>query len=185
MENEINREQAEQIFTIYSPYVYKTALFLTKSEALADDITQETFIRVFKKYHTFDANKPLRPWIYKITLNTTRNMLRKQKWLTLLGFAPEKSKGNSVEHNVLQDEQNQELWKEINRLPDKSKEIIILHFYGELKLSEAAEALGIPIGTCKSRLHTALKQLRKQLPNYETFQLEGRELYETNERLGF
>lgn len=46
---EITQDEAKQLFTEYSMYVYQTALLITRSEALADDITQETFIRVFRK----------------------------------------------------------------------------------------------------------------------------------------
>jgi RNA polymerase sigma factor (sigma-70 family) len=181
LENEINRERAEQIFTEYSTYVFRTALLLTKSKSLADDITQETFIQVFNKYYTFDSNKPIKPWIYKITVNTTRNMLRKQKWLKFIGFAPENSEGNSVENSVLKSEEYQVLSKEIDRLSFKSKEVIVLHFYAGLKLSEIADALDIPIGTCKSRLNTALSQLRKQLTVNEIFKFrKGEQIYESN-----
>lgn len=167
MRKEISREQAEELFHSYSSYVYQTALYITKSKVLADDITQETFIRVFDKYHTYDPTKPIKPWIYKIVLNIARNMLRKQKWLTFIGVAPEQAGSNTTEQFVLQDERNQELWRDIDSLSVKSREVVVLHFFSGLKLHEAAEVLGIPIGTCKSRLNTALKQLRKQLPEGE------------------
>jgi RNA polymerase sigma factor (sigma-70 family) len=123
----------------------------------------------------------MQPWIYKITLNITRNILRKQKWLKFIGFAPESAEGKNVESIVLQDEQNQELLKAIHRLSLKSKEVIVLHFYADLKLREIAAALDIPIGTCKSRLHTALNQLRKQFPDNTFLKLhKGGEVYESN-----
>lgn len=182
MTNEISKELAKQIFIEYSPYVYQTALLLTKSESLADDVTQETFIQVFKKYHTFDTNRPMKPWIYKITVNTIRNMIRKQRWLKFIGFSPEISdEKNSIEHFILQDERNNGLWSEINQMPAKSKEIIVLHYYAELKISEIAEILNIPIGTCKSRLNTALSQLRRKLPKNELFNVhKGGEIYGEN-----
>lgn len=181
MNNTISREQAEQIFAAHSEFVYRTALLLTKSEALADDITQETFIQVFKKFHTFDSNRAIQPWIYKITINTTRNLLRKQKWLTFTGFAPDTCKQDSFENMIVREEANRELYEEINRLSFKSKEIIILHFYTGLKLSEIAEALDIPIGTSKSRLNYALNQLRKRFPEDKSISFQnGGEAYEIN-----
>lgn len=176
----ITKEAAQRMFEEYSPYVFKTAWLLTKSEALADDITQETFLQAFRKYGAYDRDKPFKPWIYKITLNTMRNMVRKQKWLTLFGIAPERADERSVEHEVMEGEEQAELWKEINRLPRKLREVIVLHFYSGLKLSEAAETLDIPVGTCKSRLHAALTRLRKQVPQNDLFQYrKGREeLYE-------
>lgn len=162
--NEITKEQAETIYRDYSSYVFQAALFLTKSRTLADDITQETFIQIFRKYNTFDKTKPFKPWIYKITLNITRNMLRKYKWLHFLGDMPDGVALNNVEDSVIKSEGEREILKEINKLPQKSKEIIVLHYYAELKLNEIVEVLNIPLGTCKSRLNTALTILRKNLP---------------------
>ena len=168
------------IFKEHSNYIYRVALFLTKSKELADDITQETFIQVFRKYYTFDSSKPIEPWIYKVTLNVTRNMLRKQKWLTFIGKLPEESSLNLVENTVLKTEEESELWREIVNLNFRSREMVILHFYSGMKLREISDSLGIPIGTCKSRLNTALNTLRKQLPNndYE-FLNKGGDTFET------
>lgn len=178
---EITQDEAKQLFTEYSMYVYQTALLITRSEALADDITQETFIRVFRKFNTYDSTKSIQPWIYKITINTMRNMLRKQKWLKFIGVTPETADEDLIENKIIQNEESLQLWKEINQLSLKSKEIIVLHYYAELKLSEVSEALGIPLGTCKSRLNAALTTLRKQMLENEVFEFRKRRAYhETN-----
>ena len=178
--NELSREKAETIFKEHSNYIFRIALFLTKSKELADDVTQETFILVFRNYSTFDSSKPIRPWIYKITVNVTRNMLRKQKWLKFIGKLPEVSYLNLVENTVLKTEEENELWREIINLNYKSREIVILHFYSGMKLKEISESLGIPIGTCKSRLNTALSTLRKQLPTNDfQFLSKGGDTLET------
>ncbi|WP_367398123.1 RNA polymerase sigma factor [Paenibacillus sp. MSJ-34] len=178
MENRISMEEAERLFAEYSLFVFRSAYVLTKSKSLADDITQETFIKIYMKIGTLDRTKPIRPWIYKIMLNTARNMLRKQKWLVLIGQVPETEDEVPVEETVLRDEASEELLREIERLPHKSKEIIMLHFYGELKLYEIAEILNIPIGTCKSRLNRALMSLRNRLPRSNVYGFTKRgELY--------
>lgn len=174
---EITKEEAERIFIEYSPYVYRTALFLTKSEALADDVTQESFIKIFEKYHLFDSARPIKSWIYKITVNTFRNMYRKQKWLKFIGVIPDiPTTENKVESSILRGEQNHEIYNEIGRLSAKSKEVIVLYYFAELKLSEIASVLDIPIGTCKSRLNRALKQLRGQLPEKNLYINRGGEI---------
>lgn len=176
---EISKDDAERIFEEYSNSIFRFALFLTKSKMMADDITQETFIQVFRKYCTFDSAKPFKPWIYKIALNTTRNMMRKQKWLQLFREIPERDCSDLVENTVMKSEEEKELWKWINRLGPKSREVIVLHFYSGMKLSEVADFLGIPLGTCKSRLNTALNSLRKQFPDSEFTYLIGGDAYET------
>lgn len=174
MKDKITKEQACKIFEEYSPYVFRTAFLLTKSGTLADDITQETFITVYKKYHTYDKSKAFKPWIYKITINTARNILRKQKWLQFVGKIPDRASSENTENIILKSEEEKELWKEINVLSEKSREIIVLHFYTGLKLAEVSTVLGIPLGTCKSRLNTALNTLRKNLSKRKYFNiLEG------------
>lgn len=180
MNSQLSQEAAREMFEQYSTYVYRTAWLLTKSDALADDIAQETFIQAFRKYGTYDPDKPFKPWIYKITLNTMRNTVRKRQWLTLFGIMPEQADERSAERVVMEGEEQAQLRKEIDRLPRKLREVIVLHFYAGLKLGEAAEALEIPLGTCKSRLHAGLTKLRKQVPQNGFFQYRkgGDEVYD-------
>ncbi|HEX2925879.1 MAG TPA: sigma-70 family RNA polymerase sigma factor [Ruminiclostridium sp.] len=67
----MSKEHAEQLYNEYLDYVYRIALFVTKSKTSAEDVTQETFIQLFRKYHTYDQTKPIEPWIYKITLTAS------------------------------------------------------------------------------------------------------------------
>lgn len=178
MFNKLDRIQAQDLFETYSPYVYRVALFISKSKVLADDITQETFIRIYEKYDTYNKERPIEPWIYQITLNVSRNLLRKRKWLSFLSKVPEREVTETIESHLVKNEEDQALWNEINKLSNKYQEIIILHYYTGLKHIEIAEVLGIPVGTCKSRLHTATKQLRKNLSGHQLFKSYGGESVE-------
>ncbi|GAA4837173.1 sigma-70 family RNA polymerase sigma factor [Paenibacillus vulneris] len=161
MDYSISEEQSRAIFEEHAPYVYGIALMITKSAMLADDITQETFLRAFNKYHLYNPDKPLRPWLYRITINLVRSTLRKQRWLTFFGQVPVEASGGSVESIVLKNESERELWQLVNRLSPKRREVLILVYYAGLPLHEAAALLDIRLGTCKSRLHAALQQLRQ------------------------
>lgn len=167
-----HKEFMEEIFNKHSSMVYRTAYFLTKSRAMADDITQETFIRMIRKIHLFDSEKPIEPWIYRITINITRNMIRKQKLISLIRMPSDTPRLKEVETTILENERKDDLWKEINQLSYKSKEVIILHFYSELTLVEVAKSLDIPLGTCKSRLNYALMKLRESMPDRETLKIK-------------
>lgn len=178
MPDHTHKKFMEELFMKHSSMIYRTAFFLTKSKVMADDITQETFIRMINKIHLYDPMKPIEPWIYRITINITRNMLRKQKMMNLFRAPSDIPQTNVVEISVVQTERQGELWEEINQLSRKSKEVIILHFYSELTLVEVAESLGIPLGTCKSRLNYALTKLRKNIPDKEFIKLKGENLNE-------
>ncbi|GEO27978.1 RNA polymerase sigma24 factor [Alicyclobacillus acidoterrestris] len=176
MDDQLSESQARRLFEKYSAYVFKTALLLTKSRVLADDVLQETFIQVFRKYHTFDSSKPFEPWLYRITVNVAKNMMRKQKWLT---FVPEARELIDVEapapvEGLLNSEKVDVIKTAINQLKFKSREVIVLHFFAGLTLNEISETLGIPLGTCKSRLNSALTTLRKKLDDNDFFELEAR-----------
>lgn len=157
----VTQKCAEQLYSEYSSFVYRIALFLTKSKSLAEDVTQETFIQVFKKYHMYDLNRSIEPWIYKITINTCRNMYRKSKWLSFIGHPLEQESNDLIEEAFFKEQEKLELLQKINKLSQKSREVIVLHFYLDMKLSEVSKVLNIPLGTCKSRLNTALTSLRK------------------------
>jgi RNA polymerase sigma factor (sigma-70 family) len=170
----INEAEAEALYSEYKNYVYRTALLLTKSRSIADDITQETFIRILTNYHTYDASRPIKPWIYTITINVTRTTMRKQKWIerfSLFTDEVQEDQINSLEDSFLKNEEMKELWDAVRQVSLKSREVLILHFYLGFTLKESSKILKIPEGTAKSRLNTALKQLRRM--DFNKFRMEG------------
>ena len=175
----IDEPKARELFETYSNYVFSTALLLTGTESLADDITQDSFLRIFHYYHTYDDSKPIKPWIYKIVLNTTRTVLKKQsKQRTVRLDFEILSDANDLITGVIEDEHKRALMAAMNQVSLKSREVIILRFFEEMNLAEIADTLSIPLGTCKSRLNTAINQIRKYLPQDITVQYQGGEGFE-------
>lgn len=158
----ISKEEAEEMFNTYKTYIYQSALFLTHSHELADDVTQEVFIKAIVYYHSYDPKKPIKAWLYKIMLNVTRTMMGKQKNYIPLEELLEVRSENCIENNMLIDERNKQILRAIDRLGDKIKQVLYMHYYLEMTLEEIAEILEIPVGTCKSRLHTGLRRLRNR-----------------------
>ncbi|WP_046214132.1 RNA polymerase sigma factor [Paenibacillus wulumuqiensis] len=161
MNESISREQAQQLFEEHFDYIFRIALVMTRSRVLADDMTQEVFIRLFRKYHLYQTDKPIRPWLARIAVNLIRGYYRKRKWQVLLGRLPEQDAEHPADHAVLQKESSRMLWTAVSQLSLKQREVIVLHYYAGLSLVEAAEVLHIAPGTCKSRLHAGLCKLRK------------------------
>lgn len=160
MNRSLSKEQAQVLFEEHSSYIFRIALMMTHSSIMADDITQEVFVLIFRKYHLYDATRPIRPWMATITINVIRAHYRKRKWQLLLGVLPDKASEEYVDHLVIQREERHELWEMVSRLSFKQRSVIVLHYYAGLSLVEVGETLGIPTGTCKSRLHDALRRLR-------------------------
>ncbi|MGL4737995.1 MAG: RNA polymerase sigma factor [Cellulosilyticaceae bacterium] len=174
----ISKEEAAKIYEEHGDYVYKVALFLTKSRVVADDITQEVFIQVYMKYHMYDQERAFKPWLYQIVLNKVRNTLKSQRYYFDLDYIKEKASWHNVEAQVLQTEEEQQLWLQVNKLSLKTREVIVLHYYMGLKLEEVAQVLEIPLGTCKSRLGAGLVKLRQELSIKEVAYIGRGESYE-------
>lgn len=119
----------------------------------------------------YDKTKPFEPWIYRITVNTSRNMYRKSKWLCFFGSMNEKESDVLIEDTFFKEHQKADLWAEINKLSLKSREVVVLHYYLDMKLEDVSAALSIPIGTCKSRLNSALTSLRRNIKEEPTFKI--------------
>lgn len=178
MKGAITKVEAKEIYEENISYIYKATLFLTGSKVVAEDISQEVFLKAFEKYSTFDRTKPLKPWLYQIMLNMVRNQYRgKGKVIDLDEMDEVESENPLVEQVVLKNEEDRQLWERINQLSIKLREVVVLHFYLDMKLEEAAKILKIPVGTCKSRLNAALNKLRQdeQLQGI-TYLLRGHEV---------
>lgn len=163
-----NREAQEELYENYKNQVYRTALLFTCNRTLADDITQETFIRLFDKINLYDESYPFQTWLYKVVLNVARNTLRKHKWETILNpFAEEYEKEdfNTPVYKFEKKEQQEILHSIVDCLPYKYQEVIILKYYNSFSQEEISNILQIPIGTVKSRINTALEKIRKKIKN--------------------
>ena len=159
----------------YERSVYVMALSYMKSEADAEDVAQEAFIRAFRKLESFRAESKFSTWLISITINEARTRLRRQALVRMepLDQLPDKDK--SISPALLRD------WREIpseavereevrnliqlavEQLPDIYREVFLLRDVEELTISETAEALNISIPSVKVRLHRARMRLQKQL----------------------
>ncbi|OAX45188.1 MULTISPECIES: RNA polymerase sigma factor [unclassified Paenibacillus] len=163
----------------YGNDVWNYAYFLTKSTEQADELSQEVFIRAYSGIAHFRGECSLKTWLLTITRNTTftyrkSRFFRSSLWgetlpipteqvNTSMGeMKPEKWVHPSAEAEAISREHIHEIWDIIMALPDKFRELLLLHLKYELKTSEIAEMLGISAGTVKSRLSRAKAKVRKQ-----------------------
>ncbi|UCD49480.1 MAG: sigma-70 family RNA polymerase sigma factor [Phycisphaerales bacterium] len=144
--------------------------FISRSD-LVEDVFQETFLQLFVSRDTFDVSRPLRPWLFTIAANKAKDALRRlqRTEATQLGnmFESEESTIddvlNALDHDprmpyddLIRDERAESVKRTLARMPDKLREIILLAYFHKFSYAEIAGILGIPIGTVKSRLHTAV-----------------------------
>jgi RNA polymerase sigma factor (sigma-70 family) len=128
----------------------------------AEDLFQETWIRVVRSAARFDPSLPFRPWLFKIAWNVLRTDLdrsSRRRETPIDGVFEVASDSKAVDDEVLQRDEYRRTRQLIAALPPKLAETLMLRYFEELTEKEVALRLGVPVGTVKSRLHNALRRL--------------------------
>ena len=149
------------LYDNYSNSLFGVALKITKDEALAKDALQESFIKIWKNSHKYDPKKAkLFTWLYRITKNTSIDKLRSFNNRNSREIQIESSNVYSVSTPSL----NQDvidLRQHVDKLEQKYKTVLNALFFEGMTQQEASDELDIPLGTIKSRLKIALRELKK------------------------
>jgi RNA polymerase sigma-70 factor (ECF subfamily) len=161
----------QELMSLYKDSVYAfLRRFLSRTD-LIEDVFQETFLQVFVSRDTFDVSRPLRPWLFTIAANKAKDALRRMQRgaATQLGNMFDSDEFtiddvlNTLDHDarmpyddLIQDERADAVKRVLLRMPEKLREIIVLAYFHKFSYAEIAGILHIPIGTVKSRLHTAV-----------------------------
>lgn len=160
---------------------YKNGLyaFLRKflnQQDLVEDVFQETFLQLYNSRASFDTSRPLRPWLFTIAANKAKDALRKQQRTSAVNIgtiadSQEMSFDDVLNtltsddvvpyENLSKDETAKQVREVIANIPENLREILILAYFNKFSYKQMAEILSIPIGTVKSRLHTAVARFAK------------------------
>jgi RNA polymerase sigma-70 factor (ECF subfamily) len=153
----------------YRDVAFRTAWLIVRNAADAEDAAQEGFVKAYYALGRFRTAEPFRPWILRIVANEARNRRRsagRQERLALRilerrgpGDAAPSPDAAAIEH-----ERRATLLAALETLPPRDREVIGYRYLLELSEAETAAALGIRVGTVKSRLSRALARLRDALP---------------------
>ena len=160
----------------YQGMVFNVAYRLTGNRGDAEDLAQDTFVRAYRAMATFDATRPLAPWLKRITTNACLNWLEMQKArpqttasdLVTADGAEDPLEtfpdpGGTPEQQLAGIEQSQQLRTALTRLPARYRVMIELRHYQDLSYEEIAAALNVPVSTVKSDLFRARKKLETEL----------------------
>jgi RNA polymerase sigma-70 factor (ECF subfamily) len=148
-------------------------------QALAEDVFQNTFLKLFEKLHQYEKGRPFRPWLYTMATNLAIDAQRRagrrpsvsidqarqhdqQGHTQALTELLEQTTADSDPFANLAQKERQALVREgLETLPEHLKTAVLLAYYQGLKYREIAEIMDIPVGTVKSRLHLALARLHE------------------------
>lgn len=161
--------------------VYRFALRLTAgNRAEADDLTQETFLRAYRHWGTYERGTSARSWLFTICRNAylrgrERQTRRPETLETDLDYAVEALGATEVYREITAaDPERQffdsfvddEIIRAIESLPEEFREAVVLSDVEGLNYAEIADVLGVPMGTVKSRLYRGRRQLERKLYDY-------------------
>lgn len=168
--SEGNGQAFESLMEKYLKPVYNFVYQLTKNQAVTDDLTQETFLKAWKNIKRFDKSKSFKTWIFSIAKNTTYDYFKKKKEIPFSFFEDEDG-GNKLE-NVSEEKNlpNEILYENdlkrglessLDKIPEKYKLILVMHYRDDFSLLEISQILKIPYNTAKSSHSRALKRLKE------------------------
>ena len=171
-------EAFELIYRLHCRRVYTLCLRMVKDPGEAEDLTQEAFMQLFRKIHTFRGEAAFSSWLHRLTANIVLMRLRKRKPIStsldqiFAGDDGDERPRNEAGRPDLRltgifDRVN--LQRAVNQLPRGYKTIFILHDVHGYELSEIAKILGCSVGTSKSQLHKARKRIREFLEKVQHY----------------
>jgi RNA polymerase sigma-70 factor (ECF subfamily) len=173
---DLSRETFEREALDHLDSLYAAALRLTRSEADAEDLVQDTFLKAYRFYDRFEAGTNLRAWLHRIQTNTFINRYRRRtRERQAVDGAHAGPVGDGVMSRAAMRAFSQpvaaaerpivvgEIQAALSELPDDYRVMVLLADVEELSYREIADVVGCPIGTVMSRLHRARKMLQKRL----------------------
>jgi RNA polymerase sigma-70 factor, ECF subfamily len=158
----------QELVKEYYPLVERFAFQLGNRRDEIDDITQEVFVRVYRFFDHY-SNGKFSTWLYKITLNVSRDIGRKkaQNERKLFKFKLEREEYPEVEATILTREEDRVLHLCIQRLDEKYRVPIVLFYFHDKRYEEIAEILNTSLSNVKTRLLRAKEKLKKLLEEAE------------------
>lgn len=152
------------------------------SKAAAEDVFQDTFLQIHLRAERFELDRQLKPWLFTIAANKARDHLRRNRRhanVSLDAPAPGGNGSNGSgggttfvdlmqaqtaqpDESLTAQEKQQMVRQVIDSLPEHQREVLVLAYFNQLAYKDMADALDVPLGTIKSRLHAAVANFAKQ-----------------------
>jgi len=161
----------DQLIEQYQHRLLRYLVYLSGNRDLAEDLFQETWIRVLERGNQYDGKHEFSTWLYAVARNLTIDYLRRKKTVSLDGLMEDEEHA-PVEPTdtrpaaweiVAQHERAERISAALTTIPAECREVVVLRFQEGLRLEEIASVTRAPLGTVKSRLYRAMNTLMSQL----------------------
>lgn len=162
-----NKKALEKIYLKYKNSLFNLIWYYVNNAEDAKDIFQTVFEKLIKNIKKYKPKKNIsfKTYLFKIAINCSKDFLRKKRIIKFISFDTLKKVNISDKnYDKIEDSDVMEFIKnEVNKLPSKYRDVIILVYYKKLKYSEVSQILGIPIGTVKFRINYGISLLKDKL----------------------
>ncbi len=163
-----------EIVELYKDKLYHLGYRMTSNRQEAEDVVQDTFLRVFHNLDRYDENQKFSTWIYRIATNLCIDRLRKRKNVYSLdaessdhegldGYSMLPSDDRTPESELMLSETQRVIHEAMETLPPKYKSVMVLRYLQDLSLQEISDVLNMPVTTVKTRVHRGREFMRKKL----------------------
>ncbi len=164
-------EAVTAVMERYQHRLYRYLLRLMREPATAEDLFQQTWVKVMERIRSFDPNRSFEGWLFALAHNLAIDHLRRYRPESIDEPLPSgelrmelvPGSGPSALDHLLAQERAAILVRVLDHLPLAFREVLTLRFEEDMRLEEIATVLDLPLGTVKTRLHRALKHLRRTL----------------------
>lgn len=155
------------IYDRHRRLVYRTALAICNDPEAAADLLQDVFLRLHRFADRVDPERPLEPWLYRVTANQAYTWVKRhQRWTQPLDDIAEwLSSGTKQSPQYISEkgDESQSIQVALGKLSLPQRVVVVMYYINDLSLNEIAEILDIPEGTVKSRLHYGRQALKNHL----------------------
>lgn len=163
--------------------IFRLLMALLRDEDAADTLTQECFLKAYKRRDSFRGDSSVDTWLYRIAVNLARDHQRNRRqgfWKRLFADTRETEEDetpaldlvadqrSTAEAQLLASEEVEAVWQTVKRLSPKQREVFVMRFSEEMSLDQIASTLGMETGTVKSHLSRALTAVRMRLEEHRS-----------------
>jgi RNA polymerase sigma-70 factor, ECF subfamily len=155
-----------ELYEAHVDRVYRLAYRMTGDDSLAQDCTQDTFVRVFERLAEFRGESALGTWIHSVAVSVSLNALRTVRRIRGRELPEDEAAGLGHQPREAAPDLRQRLHEAIDRLPAKLRMVFVMHDVEGYTHEEIGGALGVPVGTSKAQLFRARARLREALMDF-------------------
>jgi RNA polymerase sigma-70 factor (ECF subfamily) len=155
-----------ELYDRHQNLVFRTAMAITGDREAAADLLQDVFLRFHRFIDRVDPERPLEPWLYRMTANLACTWVKRQRWMRPIEDLADWLAGDNKESPSWQAEVSEtwgDLQTALKRLPLNHRTVIAMFYINGLSLQEISEVLETPVGTIKSRLHYGRIALKDEM----------------------